>query len=154
MNLLCTVSICAWRAVPKSFDWVANVLPIYDDDRFKKFTGMTREPFMDHLESVKVCEQFKGPDQLPVILQLAIVLTRLRCKGPNEINKRWRQVLGSGMEVLWTVLRDGYSKRFEALIVFGSVGQMVKNEGYWLKNQSMTFRSVWASSMVLITVST
>lgn len=65
--------------------------------------------------------------------------------------KRWRQVLLSGMEVLWIVSCAGYSRRFEAMIVFGSVNQMVRNGGYWLKNQSMTFRSEWASLTVLIT---
>lgn len=61
------------------------MLPLYDDDRFKKFAGMNRKPFMDLVDLVKNCEEFQSRDQLPVILQLAIVLTRLRCKGPNEI---------------------------------------------------------------------
>lgn len=64
-----------------------NILPIIDDDRFKKLIGMTREPFMNLVNVIKDQEVFQGSDQLPAVLQLAIVLTRLRCKGPHELKK-------------------------------------------------------------------
>lgn len=67
-----------YRRVPRQLDWCDNVLPNLDDDRFQSVTGLLKSTFLKLSNAIKNAAQFKGRDQFPVQLQLAITLYRLR----------------------------------------------------------------------------
>lgn len=72
--------------IPKSKDWVTNILPSYDEHRFKVALRVSRIQFKMILEEIERSKEFncqKSISQIPVLLQLALVLYRLGSEGQS-----------------------------------------------------------------------
>ena len=72
--------------ISKSQDWYNNILPSYDDVRFKKILRMLPETFKSLVSLIKnhlIFQSSNSKQQAPVELQLAVFLRRLRSK--NDI---------------------------------------------------------------------
>jgi hypothetical protein len=66
----------------KSKDWFNNILPSYDDDRFKSCLRVTRSDFSTLLELISPLPIFKTKTKMfSVDVQLAITLYRFGCDG-------------------------------------------------------------------------
>src|SRR4051794_40125207 len=71
-------------SVPKSRDWSINVLPNYNDTRFRQTLRVSRNTFDLILDSIKAYPSFHNNSsnkQLPVELQLQIALFRFGRSG-------------------------------------------------------------------------
>ena len=66
-------------SVPKSRDWIENILPKYDDERFRQMLRVSRHAFefvLKSIESHSVFQTNSSAKQFPVERQLQIALFR------------------------------------------------------------------------------
>lgn len=85
--------------VPKSRNWIANVLPSLDDNRFTQMLRINREIFVYILSMIEKDPVFHGENsqlQLPVEIQLAIVLFRLGSSGEAASVRKMAAIFGVG----------------------------------------------------------
>lgn len=69
--------------IPKSRDWYLNVLPYYDDGRFKSCLRVTRKDFKIILDAITPSPVFhtKSKKMFAIENQLAVALYRFGCDG-------------------------------------------------------------------------
>ncbi|XP_037946997.1 protein ANTAGONIST OF LIKE HETEROCHROMATIN PROTEIN 1-like [Teleopsis dalmanni] len=87
------------NSVPKLLDWHKNVLPHMNDNQFKEMLRVNREQFQHLLTLIEKSEVFQKPysnKQLPIELQLAIVLYRLGSASENVSTRKIANLFGIG----------------------------------------------------------
>ena len=90
--------------IPKSSHWFNEILPSYDDKRFKKILRMTSESFKRLVQLISSHDIFKSNGnrkQAPVELQLAIFLHRIGSKS-DIFNICSKFGIGEGTVILYT----------------------------------------------------
>ncbi len=82
--------------VPRSKDWYTNVLPHYDEDRFKSCVRVTRAQFSRIMDLIKPMPVFQttSHNALPVEVQLAVSLFRFGNDGSGASYERVGQLFG------------------------------------------------------------
>ncbi|KAL7739311.1 hypothetical protein ACLKA6_002649 [Drosophila palustris] len=84
--------------VPKSIDWRNNILSSFGDGRFKQMLRVSKYQFANMVNLIKADEVFStaGIRQIPVDLQLAIVLFRLGSSGSSASVRKICTIFGIG----------------------------------------------------------
>ncbi|KAM8702541.1 hypothetical protein ACLKA7_005657 [Drosophila subpalustris] len=84
--------------VPKSIDWRNNILSSFGDGRFKQMLRVSKYQFANMVNLIKADEVFStaGIRQIPVDLQIAIVLFRLGSSGSSASVKKICTIFGIG----------------------------------------------------------
>lgn len=86
-------------SVPKSREFLCNILPNLDENRFCEIVRVKWHNFEHILNLIKDDEVFKGPNswkQIPVDIQLIIVLYRLGCCGEGSSIGKVAKFFGVG----------------------------------------------------------
>ncbi|XP_037942584.1 protein ALP1-like [Teleopsis dalmanni] len=86
-------------SVPKSIHWRDNILCCFDEGRFLQMLRVNKSQFAHLVEIFAIDIIFKGPGsnlQLPVELQLAIVLFRLGSSGESASVRKIATIFGVG----------------------------------------------------------
>lgn len=96
MCMLRILTFCSWHAVPKSFNWLEMILPVYDTRRFKSFIGIRRDTFNDLVALIESHSVFHDIRELPVTIQVAMVLYRIRLYGSGATETKIAALFGIG----------------------------------------------------------
>lgn len=79
---LLLVELAPYVLYPRQYNWVEEVLPKYDEDRFRSLVGLLKSTFLPEscmlTDRLKESGRFRGLHQFPVELQLAITQYRLQ----------------------------------------------------------------------------
>lgn len=114
----------ARNPIPRSKDWVVNILPSYDEKRFTSCLRVNRQQFSIILQEIQNDDLFSTALnhqlQFPVHLQLAIVLHRLGGQGDTNLKIAACFGIGDGGTI------DKITKR-----VFTAIMKLEKKYIFW-----------------------
>ncbi|XP_037827731.1 uncharacterized protein LOC119615817, partial [Lucilia sericata] len=111
--------------LPKSSDWRHNVLNKFDDNRFNQMVRLNPEEFahvLDLIQNDEVFQTICHKSQLPVELQLKIVLYRLGSSGDGASVRKVASLFGIG---------DGRTIQNVTRRVFKAILKLKNNVLYW-----------------------
>jgi hypothetical protein len=83
--------------VPKQTQWLTDVLPAFDEGRFKEAIRLNHDEFVTVLKMIEKSKVFFTNElQLPVSVQLAICLYRFGVYGPGASLQKVASTFGVG----------------------------------------------------------